>query len=74
MQFVNVMHASYADGVERVPQNINLADLYPWCYEQLIVKGVPVNVKRMTDLPPEADLDRMSWDAISTLSFLKLWI
>jgi len=72
MEFVNVMHASYADGVEQVPKDINLADLYPWSYEQLIAKGLLVNVRRMTDLPPEADMDRMSWEAIGVKSNLAM--
>lgn len=53
-QFVWVTHASYAEGVEKVSKDINLAALFPWCYEKLI-RGQHVMVSRMTELPPEAE-------------------
>lgn len=71
-QFVNVTYACYAAGIEQVPKDINVRDLYPWCYHQLIIKEKPVNVKCMTDLPPEAASDRRSWELISVKSNLAI--
>lgn len=71
-QFVNVIYACYAAGVKQVPKDINLRDLYPWSYRQLIIKRKPVNVKCMTDLPPEAESDRQSWELISVKSNLAI--
>lgn len=70
-QFVWVTHASYAEGVEMVSKDINLAVLFPWCYEKLI-SGQHVMVSRMTELPPEAEQDRISWSAMDAKSNLTI--
>jgi len=70
-RFVRVTHVCYAEGVEPVSKDINLADLFPWCYEKLI-HGQPVIVERMADLPPEARQDQISWAAMATKSNLTI--
>lgn len=70
-RFVQVTHICYAEGIEPVSKDINLVDLFPWCYEKLI-HGQPVIVERMTDLPPEARQDRISWTAMATQSNLTI--
>jgi PAS domain S-box-containing protein len=71
-QSLHVTHACYAEGIEQVSKNINLAQLFPWAYEKLIVKGVPVRLNRMTELPPEAEQDRLSWSAMGVKSSLTI--
>ncbi len=70
-RFVRVTHICYAEGIEPVSKDINLADLFPWCYEQLI-HGQPVIVERMADLPSEARQDQISWVAMATQSNLTI--
>lgn len=70
--FFHVTHACYAESIEQVSKDINLAHLFPWAYEKLIVKGVPVRLNRMTELPPEAEQDRLSWSAMGVKSSLTI--
>lgn len=70
--FVWVTHISHAEGIEPVSKDINLAILFPWCYEKLIRQGQPVIVSQMADLPPEAWHDRGSWSAQGTQSNLTI--
>jgi len=69
-KFAWVSHAFYAEGVERIPPDINLAALFPWSYQMVVELGRYVNVTRMSDFPPEADTDRRSWEAIGVRSSL----
>ena len=69
-QVVNVAYASYADGLSHVSGALNLAEYYPWCRHRLVAEHQPVIVSRMADLPPEAALDRASWDQLGTRSNL----
>ncbi len=67
---VHVSHAAYAEGAGRVPQELNLAALFPWSYRQLVGQGESVVVPRIDQLPPEADVDRQTWAAMGTHSSL----
>ena len=67
-----VSHASYAEGIEQVPGEINLTLLFPWSYEKLFVQGVHVTVSRLDDLPPEALTDRNSHAAMGARSTLNI--
>jgi PAS domain S-box-containing protein len=71
-KFVRLTHACYAEGVEPVPKDINLAELFPWTYEKLIIKGQPARIGRMSELPPEAEQDRRSCLASGVKSFLSI--
>ena len=71
-EVVNVRLASYAEGVPRVAEDINLAPLFPWSYHTLLVKRAPVRVARMADLPPEADAERERWLELPIRSALTL--
>lgn len=68
--FTRVTHASYVEGIPRVPRDINLADLFPWHMEQLTYRGEPVGVERLADFPPEAEKDRESARAMEIKSLL----
>jgi formate hydrogenlyase transcriptional activator len=58
--FASVAYAAYANGVPVISGNLNLAELFPWAVQRLLDQR-PVIVRRMTDLPPEAMVDRASW-------------
>ncbi len=70
--FVRVTHACYAEGVEQVSKMMNLAELFPWSYETLVLKRLPVKVERMTQVPPEAGRDIQSWLAMGVQSNLAI--
>jgi PAS domain S-box-containing protein len=65
--FVNVAYAAYAEGVPVVAGDINLSELFPWASQRLLVQRLPVIVYRMAELPPEAAVDRVSWEQISPM-------
>ena len=69
-RFVWTIHASYGEGIEPVSGDMNLAALYPWSYEKLVIHGDHVNVSRIADLPPEAETERQSWIATGVRSSL----
>jgi formate hydrogenlyase transcriptional activator len=69
-KFTRVTHASYVEGIPRVPRDINLADFFPWHMEQLTYRGEPVRVERLADFPPEAEKDRESAMAMGIKSLL----
>jgi formate hydrogenlyase transcriptional activator len=71
-KFVNVTHGYYSDGIERVPLDMNLAALLPWCYERLIGEGNYLNIMRMADLPSEAEHDRRSFAELGVRSTLAI--
>ena len=71
-EFAWVTHACYAEGIEPVSKEINLAKLFPWAYEMLIVKGLPISVRRLTELPPEAEQDRLSCLAMGFKSYMTI--
>ncbi len=71
-RFVGVTHACYAEGIEQVCKEINLAELFPWSYNTLVIKGLPVKVERITQLPPEAEHDYQSWLAMGVKSNLAI--
>jgi formate hydrogenlyase transcriptional activator len=66
---LNVFEASYASGLVQVPTEVNLAERFPWCSHR-ILEGAPTVIRRMTDLPPEAAVDRASWASLRTRSSL----
>jgi PAS domain S-box-containing protein len=67
--FVRISHAVYGEGVEQIPKDINLVELYPWTYQKLM-RGELINITRMEDYPEEALIDRQSNLAMGTLSRL----
>lgn len=69
-EFARLTHVCYAEGVEPLLKDINMAQLFPWTYEMMTAKGLPARVGRMTELPPEAEQDRQSCLATDVKSFL----
>ena len=48
---VYVTHAAYAEDIERVSGDIDLAALFPWSYEKLVIQGQPVCLEKTEELP-----------------------
>ena len=69
---VNLRLASYAAGLPRVPENLNLAQVFPWSYRTLLVERSPVCVSRLADLPPEEVIEREAWIQLPIRSALTL--
>lgn len=69
---LHVTHAAYAEGINEVPREIDLACLFPWVHEKLVVRGEYVSVSNMSELPPEAEKDRQSWTAMGARSSLAI--
>lgn len=61
LEVVNIRLASYADGIPPVPTDLNLAPLFPWSRQTLLVERRPIRVSRLADLPPHAEAERESW-------------
>jgi PAS domain S-box-containing protein len=68
----HVRLACYADGVSRVPSDINLVNVFPWAARKVLVEQVPVRVASLADLPAEASPERPSWEAMGIRSCLLL--
>ncbi|MBP7866875.1 MAG: sigma 54-interacting transcriptional regulator [Acidobacteria bacterium] len=71
MARARVTHAAYGESIEPVSGEIDLADLFPWSYGQLI-QGRPINVRRLEDYPADALRDRQSHAAIGNQSVLNI--
>jgi formate hydrogenlyase transcriptional activator len=69
-RLARVTHAWYAEGIEPVPENVNLAAVFPWSYGNTIEQGRHIMFRRPADLPYEAVKDRQSWEAMGTKSAL----
>jgi len=67
---VRVAYAWYAKGLERVPEDLNLANVFPWSYERLVLGGEPVAVESTQGLPDAAERDRQTWEAMGVKSSL----
>jgi PAS domain S-box-containing protein len=71
-QVARVRLGAYADGVSRVPPDVNLAEMFSWARQKLLVERLPVRVERLAELPPEADSDRASARSLEIRSSLAL--
>ena len=60
----------FASGVEYVPGEGNRAEMFPWCYTQLVKHQRILAIRSLDDLPPEAQVDRTSHEFIGNKSFL----
>ena len=71
-QVVTVRLASYAEGLPPVPVDLNLAPVFPWSYQRLLVERAPVLIASIAELPPEADIERASWNQLPIRAALSL--
>ena len=68
---VNVTFASYGDGIEHVPAEVNLARLCPWVVQRtLFDREVVFLPKVASDLPPDATVDRSTFEVMGTKTLL----
>jgi transcriptional regulator with GAF, ATPase, and Fis domain len=65
-----VTHAAYGPEIPHVPVELNVARLFPWSHQRLTVEHQPVVVSHMADLPPEAAVDRATWQQMGARSSL----
>ncbi|MGA3114105.1 MAG: sigma 54-interacting transcriptional regulator [Syntrophobacteraceae bacterium] len=69
---VHVTHAAYAEGIERVPGDIELANLFPWTYERLVLQRQRTRIDRLEQLPEGAGQDRSNCIAMGIRSYLNI--
>jgi formate hydrogenlyase transcriptional activator len=69
---VHVTHTADAKGIERVSGDIDLTILFPWLYERVVLKGQPVCIARIEELPESAGQDRSSCTAMGIRSFMNI--
>lgn len=65
---VNVSHAWYDDGIPHVTEDVNLAELFPFAYREIVVEGRTVAVSTFDDIPLEAEVDRKSHELLGMKS------
>ena len=54
-QRVIVLYGVYSEGFTGLPGETNIVELFPWATRTLLTERAPVMVRRVADLPPEAD-------------------
>jgi formate hydrogenlyase transcriptional activator len=69
---VHVTHLASAEGIDRVSGDIELANLFPWLYERLVLLRQPARIERLEALPERAGRDRSSCTAMGIRSFLNI--
>ena len=68
---VLVTHACYGKGIEQVPEKVDISYLYPWANEKLL-SGQFVHFSSLAELPPEAVVDRHTWEATGVKSNINI--
>ncbi len=71
-QVLNLRFASFGEGLPAVPADLNIGPLFPWSKHRALVERAIVRVSRMSDLPPDADVERASWIQFGTRSSLTI--
>jgi transcriptional regulator with GAF, ATPase, and Fis domain len=67
-----VTHAWYAEGIQQVARDINIAHLFTWSYERLFMRGEVVIIPSLESLPTEAEKDRESFKAMGVKASLAI--
>jgi formate hydrogenlyase transcriptional activator len=68
---LKVTHFSYGSGIAPVPEKVDLSPLFPWAKAK-VLRGEMVQFSSTDELPPEAAVDRQSWQALGVKSNLSL--
>jgi len=71
-EMMHVAYASYSDRTRQVSGDIDLSRLYPWCRERVVVDREILCISCRDELPPEAKVDRGTFEAMETQSLLVL--
>lgn len=69
---IKVIHGWYAEGLEPVSNDVNLAPLFPWSYDRLVLDGQVIAISNLDEFPPEAEKDRETTKAMGVLSKLNI--
>lgn len=69
---VRVSHAWYDQGVPEVPKELNLAQILPWTYHQLVMLGKTVAKTSIDSIPIEAIADREAFVQLGAKSTLAI--
>jgi PAS domain S-box-containing protein len=69
---VFITHISYAEGVEPISKDINLAEIWPAVYRRIVLQGIPNFMASLRDLPAEQETDRRTYIATGVRSALAL--
>ncbi|NWF82384.1 MAG: sigma 54-interacting transcriptional regulator [Bryobacteraceae bacterium] len=72
LEVVRVRHATYAEGIQPVSPEVNLAPVFPWSFHRLFIEHKPVRIARVSELPPEAEAEREAWAQMSIRSALNI--
>ena len=67
---IKVTHAWYDDGVDHIPPDFNVAELFPWFFQKLIDERNIMAVCNTKELPDEAIIDRKSLAGHKVISTL----
>jgi formate hydrogenlyase transcriptional activator len=70
LQTVRFSHIVHSDGVSNLFGDLNLALLFPWVRQRVVVERHTLALARLADLPPEAAVDRGTFEARGTRSIL----
>jgi len=65
-----ILHACYSPGVPTARKKFNLAQLFPWTFDQVIRNGKCVSFRSSDELPPGLERDRNAWIAAGVRSSL----
>ncbi len=69
---IRISHVWYDEGIAQVDNDINLAELFPWSYQQIVVEGKTLAVEDANALPDTAAQDRESHRLLGNLSTLTI--
>ena len=72
LETIRFSHLVYTDGVSNLFGDLNLALLFPWTRQRVAVERAPLVLARLADLPPEAAVDRATFEARGTRAILCL--
>ncbi len=57
-KWIQISHATYAEGIPHASQEVNILEFFPWMCEKVVFQGQPLALETLDDLPPEANKDR----------------
>lgn len=69
---VQTAHVWYAQGVPKVPEELNLARILPWTYHQVVVLGKTVAKTDIDSMPVDAVVDRQTFVQLGAKSTLAI--
>jgi PAS domain S-box-containing protein len=71
-QTVHVRLGCYREGLVPVSKDLNLAPLFPWSFNRLILERAPVRLSNPAELPADATIEHGSWASLPIRAALTL--